>query len=107
MLSYGNIRHVLQQVGVGPKQVCAEDFADAEQQVCVDGGLGVETLKGASVDTQLVGEPLVGVSGASEFFANQVSYMYLHISCYLYVATESHQVFVECFFDGYVDEVVG
>ncbi len=49
----------------------------------VDRGLVKQALQGASVDTQLVGEPLVGFSLTMQLVTNKVSYVYLHVGSLL------------------------
>lgn len=66
------------------KEVAVEGLADAEQQLGVDGRLVVYALQGARGDSDLVGEPFVGVTLSTEFVADKVAYVYLHIAicCY-------------------------
>jgi len=65
------------------KEVFPEYSANAEELLRVDGRLVVQTLKSASVNVELVGEPLVGVPLTTEFVANKVAYVYLHSGCCL------------------------
>ena len=65
------------------KEVFPKYSANAEELLRVDGRLVVQTLKSASVNVELVGEPLVGVPLAAEFAADKVAYVYLHSGCCL------------------------
>lgn len=67
-------------MGIREKEVGVESLADAQEHVGVDGGLVVETLQGARGDSDLVGEPFVGVTLSTEFVADKVAYVYLHIA---------------------------
>lgn len=84
MLSCDNICHGGEGLGVGLEEVGEEGLADAEQQLGVDGRLVVNALQGTRTDTDTVGEPLVGVTLSTEFVADKVAYVYLHIAicCY-------------------------
>lgn len=47
-----------------------KDVADTEQLLCINGGFIEKFLQGARGDTDLVGEPGVGVALATQFFAD-------------------------------------
>lgn len=83
MLLRGNICYIEEGLGVVGEKVFVEYFAYAQQEVCVDGRLVEETLHGAALYAQLVGEPLVGVARAAQFVADEVAYVYLHSGCCL------------------------
>ena len=65
------------------EKVGAEGLADAEQLLCVNGGLVVDALQGARADADTVGKPLVIMALPPQFLADKMSYMYLHGDCYL------------------------
>ena len=72
------------------KKVFAKYYADAEELLCVDGGLVVEPLEGTAVYVQLVSEPLVGMALATQLVADKVAYMYLHIAiCFMRTKTSA------------------
>lgn len=83
MLLRGNICYIKKGLGVVGEKVFVEYFADAQQEVGVDGRLVEEALHGAALYAQLVGEPLVGVARAAQFVADEVAYVYLHSGCCL------------------------
>lgn len=65
------------------KEIFSKYSTNAEELLRVDGRLVVQTLKCASVNVELVGEPLIGVTRAAEFVADKVAYVYLHSGCCL------------------------
>ena len=70
MLLRGNIYYIKKGLGVVGEKVFVEYFAYAQQEECVDGRLVEEALHGAALYAQLVSEPLVGASLATEFVAD-------------------------------------
>lgn len=65
------------------KEIFSKYSANAEELLRIDGRFVVQTLKSASVNVELVSEPLVGSSLATEFVADKVAYVYLHSGCCL------------------------
>lgn len=71
-----------------------EGWADAEEQVGVNGGFVIETLQGASCNTNTVSEPFVGMALAAKFIADKVAYVYLHSGrLFVQPATDSLSIF--------------
>ena len=52
--------------------------ADNRQLICVDGPFVEDFLKGARSDADLLGEPGVGVTLATQLFADKSADMWLH-----------------------------
>ncbi len=77
-MSCDNICHGGKQSDVRLEKVGAEGLADAEQLLCVNGGLVVDALQGARADADAVGKPLVIMALPPQFLADKMSYMYLH-----------------------------
>ena len=82
MLPCDNICHTLKLLGIKPKQVYTKYSADAQQLLCVDGGLIVEPLQCATIHVQLLGKPLVCMVLTAQFVADKVAYVYLHSGYY-------------------------
>lgn len=84
MLSCDNICHGGEGLGVRLEEVAVEGLADAQEQLGIDGGLVEEALQGAWTDADALGEPFVGVALMTQFVADKVAYVYLHIAicCY-------------------------
>jgi len=83
MLLHGNVCHTGEGGRIGMEEVDIEDSADAEELLGVDGRMVEETLHGAAVDTQLVGQPLVGTALPMQLVADDGANMYLHSGCCL------------------------
>lgn len=83
MLSCDNICRGVEPCCVGAEEVSVEGLADVEEQLAVEGGLVEDALHRAWCDVNLPSEPFVIMSLATQFFANNVAYVYLHSSCCL------------------------